>query len=104
LFARLAEGKPSVGVVANGGEITLTEVDHNIRAGRPMILVSGSGRAADTLASMLSPAAAADGATEKLRARAGTLNLLRQPDLFHVFDMTRGPAAFADALRPFLSH
>lgn len=103
LFARLAEGRPSVTVVANGGEITLTEVDHNIRAGRPMILVSGSGRAADTLVSMLNPAAA-DAGTEKLRARAETLNLLRQPGLFHIFDMARGPGEFADALRAFLSH
>lgn len=103
LFARLAEGRPSVAIVANGGEITLTEVDHNIRAGRHMILVGGSGRAADALASMLNPGRPGDDGTEKLRAQADALNLLRQPHLFHVFDMARGPGEFADALRPFLS-
>jgi ABC-type proline/glycine betaine transport system ATPase subunit len=102
LFAMLAEGRPSVTVVANGGEITLTEIDHNIRAGRPLILVSGSGRAADTLVSMLNPLSPADSGTAKLRAKAETLRLLRQPRLFHVFDMARGPGELADTLRPFL--
>ena len=53
LFAKLAEGRPSVTVVANGGGITLAEVDANVRAGRRTILIEGSGRAADALISLV---------------------------------------------------
>ncbi len=98
LFARLAEGRPSVTIVANGGEIALTEVDQNIRAGRPMILVRGSGRAADALGSMLDQSRAAADGTVKLRAKAEALQLLRRADLFHVFDLARGPQALAGTL------
>lgn len=38
VFARLAEGRPSVTVVANGGGITLAEVEANVAAGRRMIV------------------------------------------------------------------
>jgi hypothetical protein len=103
LFARLAEDRPSVTIVANGGEITLTEVDQNIRAGRPMILVSGSGRAADTLVAMLNQAAPLDEGTPQLRAKADALRLLREPRLFHVFALSSGPEALADTLRTFLT-
>jgi hypothetical protein len=103
VFAQLADGRSSVAVVANGGAITLTEVDENIRAARPMLLVSGSGRAADVLVSMLGRAAIADGGDRDLRERAEALNLRRRPDLFHTFDMTRGPDAFARALQTLLA-
>ncbi len=49
VFRRLAEGRPSVTVVANGGGITLAEVEANVSAGRQMIVVEGSGRAADAI-------------------------------------------------------
>lgn len=103
LFAKLAEGKPSVTVVANGGGITLTEVDQNVRAGRSMILVSGSGRAAEALVSLLTPAWAVEGEAAELRAKAEALNLGRQPDLFHTFDIACGRDEFAHTLRRFLS-
>jgi hypothetical protein len=41
--------------------------------------------------------AAADGIV-KLRAKAEALQLLRQADLFHVFDLARGPQALAGTL------
>jgi len=104
LFARLAEGKPSVAVVANGGGITLTEIDQNVRAGRPIVLVSGSGRAADAVLSLLNPALTVEGETAELRAKAAVLNLRRQPDLLHAFEMASGPAEFARVLRGFLGH
>jgi hypothetical protein len=102
VFARLADGKASVAVVANGGGITLTEVDENINAGRPMVLVSGSGRAADVLVSMLGGAATAAGGDHDLRNKAEALNLRRRPDLFHTFDLARGPQEFARTLRSML--
>jgi hypothetical protein len=103
VFARLAEGKPSVTVVANGGAITLAEVDENIRAARPMLLVSGSGRAADVLGSMLGGTAIADGGDQDLREKAEALNLRRRPDLLHRFDLARGPQEFARTLRSLLA-
>ena len=106
LFGRLAEGKRSVALVANGGEIVLTEVDENLRAGRPIILVSGSGRAADALVSALrherTASWVADDDIESLRHKAEAMKLLRQPELFNEFDVARGPEAFARTLRHFL--
>src|SRR5689334_14337398 len=42
LFAAFAAGRPSVTIVANGGGITLREVEANVRAGRRMIVIEGS--------------------------------------------------------------
>jgi hypothetical protein len=77
--------------------IVATEVDENLRAGRPLILVSGSGRAADALVSMLRHSRKTEDDTAGLRIKAEALNLLRQPDLFHEFDVARGPEEFARA-------
>ena len=102
LFARLAEGKPSVAVVANGGAITLAEVDENIRAGRRTVLIRGSGRAADALVSLLGHGETADAGEAELRQKAEALNLRRRPDLFHIFILTDGPREFARTLRSLL--
>jgi hypothetical protein len=57
LFSKLADGRPSVTIVANGGGITLKEVEANVRARRRMILIDGSGRAADALVSLFAEGA-----------------------------------------------
>lgn len=49
----LAGGAPSVMVLINGGEITWKDALENIHAGRPMIVVAGSGRTADLIAAGL---------------------------------------------------
>jgi hypothetical protein len=49
--SELAGGWPSVSVLVNGGEIAYTDVACSLRAGRPVLAVAGSGRAADQLAS-----------------------------------------------------
>jgi hypothetical protein len=103
VFAKLAEGKGSVAVVANGGGITLTEVDENIRAGRPIVLVSGSGRAADAMRSILDGRATVDDGEAELRQKAEALNLRRRPDLFHTFTLSDGPNQFARTLRSLMS-
>ena len=46
----LAGGWPSISVLVNGGEISYTDVACSLRAGRPVLAVAGSGRAADQLA------------------------------------------------------
>jgi hypothetical protein len=46
----LADGRPSVTVVVNGGEIAYSDVERSLDAGRPVLTVAGSGRTADQLA------------------------------------------------------
>lgn len=67
----IAAGQPSLTLVVNGGQITYDDIDHSIQAGRPVIILAGTGRAADTIA------AAARGDTrdpkaEQAAASAGT--------------------------------
>jgi len=92
LFARLAEGRPSAAIVANGGSITLAEVDANIRAGRPMIVIAGSGRAADAVVSLLAGTDPVEGEVAELRVRAADLQLTRRPELVHIFTLADGSA------------
>jgi len=49
----LAGSQPSVTVLVNGGEVALNDVAHSVRAGRPVFVVTGSGRTADLLAAAL---------------------------------------------------
>lgn len=95
LFARLAEGRRSVAVVANGGGITVNEVAANVEAGRPLILVEGSGRAADAIVSLLRNTTPADEEAVDLRARAEAVGLAQRPDLYTVVPLSTG----ADGLR-----
>lgn len=46
----LADGAPSVTVVVNGGDVALDDARHSLAAGRPVLTVRGTGRAADELA------------------------------------------------------
>jgi hypothetical protein len=49
----LADGRPSVTVLVNGGEVARKDVAESVRAARPVLVVGGSGRAADELAAAL---------------------------------------------------
>ena len=103
LFATLAEGRPSVTVVANGGGITLQEVEANVEAGRPMILVDGSGRATDALVSLLKKTRPTDSEVIELRARAEKANLTRRPDLFRIVPLQAGAPGLSRAIGEALS-
>ncbi len=46
----IADGQPSLTLVANGGEITYDDIDHSLQSDRPVIILAGTGRAADTIA------------------------------------------------------
>ena len=98
LFAKLAEQRPSVTIVANGGGITLSEVEANVDAGRRMILISGSGRAADALVSLLDGSRAADSEVADLKDKAEELRLTRRPELFRVVSLHAGAEGLRDAL------
>ena len=60
--AAIADGLPSLTLVVNGGEITYDDIEHSLRAGRPVIILAGTGRTADAIA------AAAHGRAEDPRA------------------------------------
>ena len=98
LFGRFAEGRPSVTIVANGGGITLSEVDANVRAGRRVIVIEGSGRAADALISLLRKTQPTDPEVLSLRARAAQANLARRPELFRIVAREGGAPALRDAI------
>jgi hypothetical protein len=97
LFGRLAVGRPSVTIVANGGGITLREVEWNVRDGRRMILIEGSGRAADALISLLRKTAGS-GADVGLRESAEKAALVRRPELFDVVRLQAGAAGLRQAI------
>lgn len=98
IFAALAEGRPSVTIVANGGGITLTEVEFNVRAGRPLILIEGSGRAADALISLLRKTRVSDPEIVGLKERADKATLTRRPELFKVVSLQGGATSLRDAI------
>lgn len=49
----IARGAPTVTVLINGGEITWKDADESVKAGRPIVAIAGTGRAADTLVAAL---------------------------------------------------
>ena len=99
LFGRIADGRPSVAVVANGGAITLKEIDANIEAGRPIILIEGSGRAADAVITLTRGTMPADGDVALMQNAAREQKLNRRPELFRVVSISRGAAGLLEALR-----
>lgn len=58
----IADGQPSLTLVVNGGQITYDDIEHSLRAGRPVIILAGTGRTADAIA------AAAHGRAEDPKA------------------------------------
>jgi hypothetical protein len=58
----IAHGQPSLTLVVNGGQITYDDIEYSLSAGRPVIILAGTGRAADAIA------AAAHGQAENERA------------------------------------
>lgn len=53
-----ARSQPSATLLANGGEVALGDVEFSLRANRPVVVLDGSGRAADDIAAALSGRAA----------------------------------------------
>ncbi len=98
LFARLAAGRPSVAVLVNGGQIALKEVQANVAAGRAVITVQGSGRAADALASLLTGRTPVDSEAADLCRTAQSLGLPGRPELFRVLPVSAGAKGLRDAI------
>jgi hypothetical protein len=102
LFGRLADGRPSVAVVANGGPRALDEIRMHLDAGRRTIFVAGSGRAADAIVSILRGTEPADPDTRALAATARDNAIVSAPGLCDTFDIGEGAAALADRLEEVL--
>ncbi|OLE61011.1 MAG: hypothetical protein AUI36_11900, partial [Cyanobacteria bacterium 13_1_40CM_2_61_4] len=88
----LANEVPSVTVLVNGGEIAWQDVSQSVKAGRPVLVIAGSGRVADTLATALR-GEAADGRARELAASG----------LLQVVDLTEEPGVLAGVIRKILS-
>jgi hypothetical protein len=63
----IAGGRPSLTLVVNGGEITYDDIEHSLQDGRPVLVLAGTGRTADAIASA---AAGRDGDPRAARAAA----------------------------------
>ena len=72
--SHLANPEPSITVMINGGQISLnSDLPHNIQAGRKVLVVKGTGRAADQLATQSS---------EDERVKEGHIQIVDQTSLF----------------------
>lgn len=102
VFARLAEGKPSVTVVANGGGITYNEVKANLAQGRKVIAICGSGRVTDAICHELwgtDPSRAEKLDKVQKVPEGKTQSLVREHRaLFVRVDMKEGPSALKAAI------
>ena len=98
IFARVARDRPSVTIVANGGAVTVDEIGRNVAQRRPMIVVAGSGRAADAVVSVLTGSPPADDGARGLVPAVEALGVARHADLFEIFPLERGPDALARVL------
>ena len=102
IFGRLAQGRPSVTVVANGGGIALEEVAANVSARRRMIVIEGSGRAADALVSALRGSVPADPRLAAQYQQIVARKLVAQPDLYLVVPLSSGAVGLRAALEKVL--
>lgn len=80
----LADKAPSVTVLVNGGEIAWEDVSQSVKAGRPVVVIAGSGRTADTLAAALRGEAADERARELVAS--GLLQAINLTDGFDTID------------------
>ena len=103
VFAKLAQDKPSVTIVANGGGITLDEVSENIKQQRKMIVIKGSGRGADAIVSLLENTEPSDEEVKKRREKARKIGVLKNRELFTIFPISGGAERLADIIGAKLS-
>jgi hypothetical protein len=89
----LAGERPSVTVLINGGAVALEDVSHSVHAGRPVFVLTGSGRAADMLA------AALQGAPSGPQVRRLTAS-----GLLRASDPGSSPATLARSIRSILTY
>jgi hypothetical protein len=102
IFGRLSTGRASAALVVNGGAITLDEVERNLAQGRPIIVVAGSGRAADAIVAHVRGIEQPEPASRQLQDAVAQLGLDAHRDLVHVVDLRAGPAGLTERLAALL--
>lgn len=75
----IAEGKPSVTLLVNGGTIAYADVEGSLERGRPVVVLAGTGRAADAIAAARC-GSAADSRAARI-ARSDMIQIVRVDDL-----------------------
>jgi hypothetical protein len=86
-----------VAVLVNGGGVALKEVLANVTASRPIIVLEGSGRAADAVASLVKGTVPDDELAE-LGAKAQAMGVLGRPELFHLLPLDAGASGLRTAI------
>jgi TRPM family ion channel len=102
IFGRLSAGRASVAVVVNGGAITLDEVRRNLVQRRPILVVAGSGRAADAIVARVRGITPPEPAARQFLDAVDDLGLDAHRDLVHVVDLRAGAAGLAERLSQLL--
>ncbi len=94
----LAKDCPSLAVFASGGEIAISEMQANVRQGRPMILLGGSGRATEQVLAARNGQSVEDKRIAEIAQFAGIipLDLHEQPDLLRQLVRQRLKVVTAD--------
>jgi len=90
LAAYLSENSPSITILVNGGEISLLEVEYNVRQGREVVVITGSGRLADEIAEAVRYPNRSVRERVQAVARDGKLTL---------FDITNPPSELSHILK-----
>ena len=99
----LAQGKPSVTVLINGGKITLQDAKNSILAARPVVVVAGSGRTADRLVKALQGQLSDDSVSEEEQQANQEARFLANSGHLEALDLADGFSPLARAIARMLS-
>ncbi|HLO49136.1 MAG TPA: hypothetical protein VK211_12030 [Kamptonema sp.] len=109
LASLLADGKPSVTVLINGGKVTWRDAWESVRAGRPVLVIAGTGRTADEIASAIRGESPKKGLEAILpgdmsdQAPGGKAKHLVASGLVSAVDLTEDDDALVTVIRGMLS-
>lgn len=90
----LANKAPSITLLVNGGEISLVDVIENLKVGRKIVVIAGSGRLADEIAFAINH--------PESQAREKVAEVVKQNNLL-LFDLSQPMSELAHLLRQLLT-
>jgi SLOG in TRPM, prokaryote len=101
----LAVGKPSVTLLINGGRVAYQDAEHSLAAGRPVVVLAGSGRSSDAISAARSGGSADDRAVRIARSSLVHPAALSRPDhvirlLAELLQVNDGPDPGPGSVRP----
>ncbi|WP_449420892.1 hypothetical protein [Phormidium nigroviride] len=109
LATLLADGERSVTVLINGGKVTWRDAEESVRAGRPVLVIAGTGRTADELAKAIRAEAREEGLQSRLSPEISSQELGEQAKnlvasgLLRVVDLTEDNDVLVAVLKEMLS-